>query len=78
MDSKLKLSKEKRDEMIKLIKSFFENERDEEIGDLSAMLVLDFFIKELAPDFYNQGVNDSHKCISDKLEDLYALQIIKR
>lgn len=64
--------------MIDLIKSYFQKERDEELGDLSAMMILDFFIKELAPEFYNQGVADSYTYLNDKIEDLFSLQICKR
>lgn len=78
MNKKLELSKEKRQEMISIIKSYFADERNEDLGDLSAMLILDFFIEKLAPDFYNQGINDSYKYLTDKIEDLFAIQIIKK
>lgn len=72
---KIKLSKEKKKEMTSAIKDYFLNERDEELGDLASSLILDFIIDELAPEFYNQGVYDSYKYISDRNEDLLALQI---
>ena len=72
------ISKENKKAMIDLIKSYFQKERDEELGDLSAMMILDFFIKELAPEFYNQGVADSYTYLNDKIEDLFSLQIYKR
>jgi uncharacterized protein (DUF2164 family) len=64
--------------MIDLIKNYFLKERDEDLGDLSATMILDFFTKELAPEFYNQGVYDSYAYMNDKMEDLFALQIVKR
>lgn len=39
--------------MAAAIKAFFQNERDEEIGDLAAMLFVGFILKELGPVFYN-------------------------
>lgn len=72
---KIKLSKEKKEEMISAIKNYFINERDEELGNLASSLMLDFIIEELAPEFYNQGVYDSYKYISDRNEDLLSLQI---
>lgn len=72
---KIKLTKEKRDDMISAIKYYFLKEREEEIGDLASNLILDFVIKELAPEFYNQGVYDSHKYMSDRIEDLLSIQI---
>lgn len=74
MNKKIELSKEKQEHMISLIKDYFRKERDEELGDLAAMLILDFFIEKLAPEFYNQGVYDSYKYFSEKVEDLLEIQ----
>ena len=73
---KIKLSKEQRIDMVSLIKKYFKQERGEEIGDLASGLILDFIIERLAPEFYNQGVQDSGKYMSDRLEDMEAIQII--
>ena len=74
MYSKFQVSKEKRDEMIALIKRYFLKEREEDLGDLSAALILDFFMEKLAPEFYNQGVYDSYKFMTKKVEDLMGIQ----
>jgi len=71
---KIKLTKDKRDEMISDIKEYFLNEREEEIGDLASGMILDFIIERLAPEFYNQGVYDSYKYMEDRLEDLLSIQ----
>jgi uncharacterized protein (DUF2164 family) len=70
------LTKEQRTEMVSSIKKYFKKERGEEIGDLASGLILDFIIEKLAPEFYNQGVQDSSKYIGDRLEDMMAIQII--
>lgn len=75
MKNKIKLNELKKEDMKKHIKEYFLKERDEDLGDLASQLVLDFFIDKLAPYVYNQGVEDAHIYIKDKLEDLYALQI---
>lgn len=75
MNSRFKISKEKKEELIKAIKEFFRRERDEEIGDLAALLILDFFIADLAPAFYNQGLQDCIAFMKDKLDDVYGLEI---
>lgn len=72
--SKFKLSKEKRDHMISEIKQYFLNERDEDLGELAAGLILDFFLDKLAPEIYNQGVFDSYKFMGDRIEDLLGIQ----
>lgn len=45
MNKKIELSKEKQEHMISMIKDYFRKERDEELGDLAAMLILDFFME---------------------------------
>lgn len=72
---RISLTKEKKEEMIKVIKHYFATERDEELGDLAANLILNFIIKELAHEFYNQGVYDASRYMSERCEDLLAIQI---
>jgi uncharacterized protein (DUF2164 family) len=78
MSDKIVIGAENRKAMIDLIKTFFLKEREEELGDLAASIFLDFFAKELAPEFYNQGVFDSYQYLNDKLEDVLGLQIYRR
>ena len=72
---RIRLNAEQKKAMAAAIKEFFQNEREEEIGDLAAMLVLDFVTKELAPAFYNQGVTDASRYIAERVEDMASLQI---
>ena len=69
-----KVTKDQRDEMISAIKQYFLKEREEEIGDLRAGLMLDFILEELAPEFYNQGVSDSYTYMKDMIEDLLSIR----
>jgi uncharacterized protein (DUF2164 family) len=71
---KIKLSNEKRQDMLLEIKNYFLNEREEELGDLAANLILNFIIEKLALEFYNQGVYDSYKYMNDRIEDLLSIQ----
>jgi uncharacterized protein (DUF2164 family) len=75
MDRKnnIKLSKEKREQMAMAIKTYFSTERDEELGDLASDMILDFFVNELASEFYNQGVYDSYRYMNERCEDLLAI-----
>lgn len=74
MNNQIKLSKEKREDMIALVKAYFLTERDEELGDLASGFFLDFIIEKLAPDFYNQGVWDAYTYMNAKIEDLLEIQ----
>lgn len=74
MKDKIEISMEKKKEMIVSIQEYFFRERQEKIGDLAASILLDFFIENLAPEFYNQGVYDSYKYFSDRVNDVFILQ----
>jgi uncharacterized protein (DUF2164 family) len=70
---RITLEREKREDMVKAIISYFKNERGEEIGQLAAGLILDLVIEKLAPEFYNQGVLDSCAYMDEKAEDMRSL-----
>ena len=74
MSSKIEFNKEARESMLLAIKTYFLKERDEDLGDLAASLILDFFTEKLAPHAYNQGVYDSYKYMSERTEDLLEIQ----
>jgi len=70
----IKVTKEIRDDMISALRDYFSKERGEEVGDLAAGLMLDFILEKIAPEFYNQGVLDSHKYMQDAAEDLLSIR----
>jgi uncharacterized protein (DUF2164 family) len=70
----IKITRERRDEMITQIKNYFLKEREEEIDDLSSGMMLDFILEKLAPEFYNQGIEDSQKYMQDAALDLLSIQ----
>jgi len=72
-ENRIELTKEVRDDMVLAIKTYYSKERGEEIGDLASSMILDFIIEEIAPEFYNQGVMDAYKYLSERLEDMQSL-----
>jgi uncharacterized protein (DUF2164 family) len=66
------LTKEKRSDMNN--KKLLFKGKGRIIGDLASGLILDFIIEKLAPEFYNQGVSDSHKYMQISVEDLLSIQ----
>jgi len=72
--NKVTVSREKREDMVSAIRKYFLQERNEELGDLAAGLVLAFVMEELAPEFYNQGVYDSYLYLQEMLEDVLSIQ----
>lgn len=71
--NKIDLNKEAKQEMILAIKTYFLNERDEDLGDMAAGFILDFVLEKLAPHIYNQGVYDSYKYMGERTEDLLGI-----
>ncbi len=69
------LNKEEKEKAIEDIKKFFLKERDEEIGNLASSIFLDFIIEKIAPAFYNQGIKNAIAYMSEKVEDMYGLEI---
>lgn len=55
---------------ISSIKQFSADHLDEEFGDLKAQLVLEFFLKEIAPSVYNRAITDAQKYFQERTLDL--------
>ena len=61
------LTKTQRRLYTKKIIDYFEAERDEQIGIITAEDMLNFFLEEIAKDIYNKGIEDSRKIIQERL-----------
>ena len=69
----IKLTDEQRKQSMASIKRYVEQELDQEIGDLKAGLLLDYFLKEIAPSVYNGAVADAQTYLRDRLSDLEGI-----
>lgn len=67
---RIKLSDDRRARIIRSIKQHFLDDFDEDISDFRADALLDFFVRELGPHVYNQGVRDAVSFLQDKLLDI--------
>ncbi len=67
---RIELTDERKAKMVIAIQSYFRENLDDEIGELGAQLLLEFFIRELGAPVYNQAIRDAHDFIEDKLVDL--------
>lgn len=52
------------------IRRFFDEQLDQEIGELKARMVLEFITKELGPSFYNAAVADVQARMRDRVAEL--------
>jgi uncharacterized protein (DUF2164 family) len=64
------LADDARKQSIASIKRYFLEELDQDIGELKAGLVLEFFLKEIAPTIYNGAIGDAQAYLRDRLVDL--------
>jgi uncharacterized protein (DUF2164 family) len=67
---RVRLSPDRRANLLQAIKSYFAAEFDEPLSDFRAEGLLDFFVRELGPPVYNQGVRDAAGFVQAKLADI--------
>jgi uncharacterized protein (DUF2164 family) len=67
---RIRLSPERRTTLLRAIKEYFTAEFDEPLSDFRAQGLLDFFVRELGPPVYNQGVRDASSFMQEKLGDI--------
>ena len=66
----IKLRKETEEQLITSIKRYFREKLDEDIGDLKASLVLEYFLREMAPTIYNIAIGDAQAYINERIADI--------
>ena len=66
----VELSKEARKEAIASIERWFQENRDERIGNITAGALLGFFLEEIGPSVYNRGVADAQERMQMRLAEL--------
>ena len=67
---RIRLSPERRAALIRAIKAHVSADFDEVLSDFRAEALLDFFVRELGPPVYNQGVRDTASYLQGKLQDI--------
>lgn len=61
---------EARKQAIASIRRYFDETLDQDIGELRAGLVLDFFLSEVGPTVYNRAITDARAFFEDRAADL--------
>jgi len=67
---RIQLSADRRGQLLRALKDYVAAEFDEPLSDFRAEQLLDFFIRELGPPVYNQGVRDAAGFMQQKLGDI--------
>ena len=66
----IELSKQETQEIIPSIRRYFREEMEGEISEMQARFLLEYFLLEIAPLAYNQGVKDAEAHLRRSVEDL--------
>ena len=64
------LPREARKQAVASIRRYFAEKLDEEIGELKAGLLLDYFLEEVGPAVYNRAIADAQAYFQEKTSDL--------
>ena len=64
------ISDEARAQAVASIRRYFEEEMDQDIGDLKAGLLLNYFLTELGPTVYNRAIADARAFFEERAADL--------
>lgn len=62
------LSEEQRNTIINNIITFFQQERDEEIGVIAAEAIVDFFLDDCGKILYNKAIDDALRSMKESFE----------
>lgn len=68
----IQLEPQTRKRMVESIRRYYQQELDEEIGDLRAGFLLDFCLREICPTVYNRAIGDAQAWMLGRVEDLEA------
>ncbi len=66
----IELNKEARAQAITSIERYFQDERDERIGNIAAGALLGFFLQEIGPCIYNQAVAEVQERMQQRVSEL--------
>jgi uncharacterized protein (DUF2164 family) len=70
----IELKKEIRVVLVENLKRYYWNERNEELSNLGAELLLDFIVNDIGPYIYNKAIEDSYAYMNERIEDLLSLE----
>jgi uncharacterized protein (DUF2164 family) len=64
------LEPEVKKQAVASIRRYFAENWEQEVGDLKAGLLLDYFLKEIGPSVYNRAIGDAQVYFRDRVVDL--------
>lgn len=67
---KIEFTAEEKRDILAAIQKYFTEERDEEIGNLAAEFLLDFFMVEIGPIIHNRAIAAARKALKSQWEEM--------
>jgi len=67
---RIQLDAERKAGLVSAVQRYFRDQLDQELGQLGAELLIEFFVRELGAPVYNQAIRDAHAFLEEKLVDL--------
>ena len=67
---KLEFTSEEKNQIVRKVKMYFEEELDQQIGNFDAEFLIDFFAEEVGAYFYNRGLYDAQALLAQKVDEL--------
>jgi uncharacterized protein (DUF2164 family) len=64
------LAPDARKQAVASIRRYFSETWEQDVGDLKAGLLLDYFLKEIGPSVYNRAIDDAQAYFRDRVVDL--------
>jgi uncharacterized protein (DUF2164 family) len=78
LPKRIEFSKEETKAMVADLRRYFTNELDQDLGQLPAELLVDFFAGQMGAYFYNRGLYDAQAAFTAKMDDvsdaIYSLE----
>ena len=71
--SVIRIPDDARKQALASIRQYFKSEMDQDLGDLKASLLLDYFLTEIGPSVYNAAIADAKAFFDERTSDLAAL-----
>lgn len=68
--SEIEFSKEEKSILVEKLKSYFDKELGQEVGQFDCEFFLDFISTEIGAYYYNRGLSDAQAIIANKIEDI--------
>lgn len=72
-DDEIKLSKEDMQIVVKELRIYFEENFEEEIGNLQSEMLIEFILKIIGNSIYNMAIEEAIHFMKEKSDDMYGI-----